>query len=105
LEPRRKVGRFAEREVLVPPTTSHHPYHDGTGVDAEPHRELRSILCRQTVIQGRDGLDNAQTRMHGAPGIVFMGGGVAKIDQQPIAKVLGVVYLSAADNCLAPKTE
>ena len=27
--------------------------------------------------------------MHRAPGIVFMGRGVAKIDQQPIAQILG----------------
>jgi hypothetical protein len=27
--------------------------------------------------------------MHGAPRIVFMSRGIAKIDQQPIAKVLG----------------
>jgi hypothetical protein len=40
-------------------------------------------------IQGGDGLDNAQTGMHGAPGIVFMGRGVAEIDQQPIAELLG----------------
>ena len=35
------------------------------------------------------GLDNAQARVHRAPGIVFMGRGVAKIDQQAIAEILG----------------
>ncbi len=89
LEPRRDVGRFPERQVLVPPATAHHPHHDRAGVDAEPHGELHPVLCRQTGIQGGDGLDNAQAGVHRPPGIVFMGRGVAKIDQQPIAEVLG----------------
>ena len=93
LEPRRDVGRFAKRQVLVPPTTAHHPHHDRAGVDAEPHGELDAVLCRQTGIQGGDGLDNAQAGVHRAPGIVFMGCGVAKIDQQPIAEILGDMAL------------
>ena len=70
-----------------PPPPS--PHHDRAGVDAEPHRELHTVLGRQTGIQGGDGLDNAQARVHRAPGIVFMGRGIAKIDQQAIAEVLG----------------
>src|SRR4029450_6391951 len=66
----------------TPPTT-------GPGVKAEPHGELHTVLCRQAGIQGGNGLDNAQAGVHGTPGIVFMGRGVAKIDQQAIAKVLG----------------
>jgi hypothetical protein len=58
-------------------------------VDAEPHSELDAVLCRQTGIQGGNGLDNAQTGVHRTPGVVFMGHRVAKIDQQPIAEVLG----------------
>ena len=82
-------GRFPQRQVLVPPAASHHPHHDRAGVDAEPHGELHPVLSRQTGIQGGDGLDNAQARVHRAPGIVFMGRGVAKIDQQAIAEILG----------------
>ena len=98
LEPRRDVGRFPERQVLVPPATPHHPHHDRAGVDAEPHGEVDTVLCRQTGIQGGDGLDNAQAGVHGAPGIVFMGRGVAKIDQQPIAEVLGDMALVVLDD-------
>ena len=36
--------------------------------------------------------------VHRAPGIVFMGRGVAKIDQQPIAEVLGNMALVALDD-------
>src|SRR5215475_8275458 len=74
--------------MLLPSATPHHPYHDWTGVDAEPHSEVNAVLCRQTGIQRADGLDNAQASVHRAPSIIFMGHGVAKIDQQPIAKVL-----------------
>jgi hypothetical protein len=46
LQPRRNVGRFPERQVLVPPTPAHDPHHDGAGVDAEPHGELHTVLHR-----------------------------------------------------------
>jgi hypothetical protein len=98
LEPRREVGRFPERQMLVPLTTSHHPHHDRARVDAEPHGELNPVLRRQTGIQGGDGLDNAQTGVHGASGIVFVSRGVAKIDQQPIAEVLGDVAFVTLDD-------
>ena len=98
LEPGRNVGRFPERQVLVPPAPTHHPHHDRAGVDAEPHGELDTVLCRQAGIQGGDGLDNAQAGVHRAPGLVFMGRGVAKIDQQPIAEILGDMTLVVLDD-------
>jgi hypothetical protein len=98
LEPRCNVGRFPERQVLVPPATSHHPDHDRTGVDAESYGELDTVLCRQTGVQGGDGLNNAQASVHGTPGLVFMGCGVAKVDQQPIAEVLGNMPLVVLDD-------
>jgi hypothetical protein len=56
--------------------------------DAEPQGELHTVLRRQASIEGGNSLDNAQASVHGAPGIVFMGGGVAKIHEQPIAEIL-----------------
>jgi hypothetical protein len=82
----------------MPPATSHHPDHDRAGVDAEPYGELDTVLCRQTGIQGGDGLDNTQASVHRTPGLVFMGRGVAKIDQQPIAEVLGNMPLVACND-------
>ena len=42
--------------------------------------------------------DDAQARVHRAPGIVFMGRGVTKIDQQAIAEVLGNMALILLDD-------
>src|SRR5262245_18949882 len=92
------VGSFPERKMLLPSATTHHPYHDWTGVDAEPHSEVNAVLCRQMGIQRGDGLDNAQASVHRASSIIFMGHGVAKIDQQPISKVLGDMALVALDD-------
>ena len=97
-EPRRNVGCFPERQMLVPLTTPHHPHHNGASVDAKPHGELHIVLCRQTGIQGGNGLDNVQTGVYRTPGIVFMGRGVAKIDQQAIAQVLGDMALILLDD-------
>jgi hypothetical protein len=97
-EPRRNVGRFPERQMLVPLTPPHHPHHNGASVNAKPYGELHTVLCRQTGIQGGHGLDNAQAGVHRTPGIVFMGRGIAKIDQQAIAKVLGDIAGILLDN-------
>jgi hypothetical protein len=98
LEPRREVGRFSQGEVFMPATPSHLPDDDGAGVDADPHGEINAVLCRQPGIQGGDGLDHAQTRVHRAPGVVFMRRRVANIDQQPIAEVLGDMALVGLDD-------
>ena len=37
--------------------------------------------------------NNFQPRPHGSSGIVFMGARIAKVDQQPIAEILGKVAL------------
>jgi len=58
-------------------------------VNAEPHGELHRVRSHQTGVQGGDGLDEAQARVHRTPGIIFMGCGVAKINQQAIAEILG----------------
>jgi hypothetical protein len=89
LQPRRNVGCFTQSEVFMPLTTPHLPHHHQAGVDAESHGKGNAVLCHQTGIQRGNGLDNAQTAVHGAPGIVFMGCRVAKIDQQAIAEILG----------------
>jgi hypothetical protein len=98
VEARCDVRGFPKRQVLVPPATPHHPHHDGAGVDTESHGELHSVLYCQTGIQGRDGLDNPQAGVHRTPGIVFMGCGIAKIDQQSIAEVLGDVAFIVLDD-------
>jgi hypothetical protein len=82
----------------MPPATPHLPYHDRAGVDAEPHGEFDGVLRRQPGIQGGDGLDHAQGGVHGAPGLVLMGRGVAEIDQQPIAEVVGDVTCVGLDD-------
>ena len=83
---------------VLPPAATHLPHHDGAGVDAEPYGEVHTVLYRQAGIQGGDGLDNAQASMHRTPGIIFMGHGVAKIDEQPIAEVLGDMTFVVLDD-------
>ena len=84
--------------MLVPPAAPHHSHHDRASVDAKPHSELRTVLCCQVSIQGGDGLGIVQASVHGAPGIVFMGRGVAKIDEEPIAEILGDVARVGLDD-------
>jgi len=58
-------------------------------MDAERTARCTPYWGRQTGVQRRNSLDNAQAGVHGTPGIVFVSRGVAKIDEQSIAEVLG----------------
>jgi hypothetical protein len=85
-------------KVFMPLTPTHLPYDNQAGVDADPHSQLHTVRCCQTGIQGGDGLDHAQAGVHGTPGLVFMGCGVAKIDQQPVAEILRNIALKSLDD-------
>jgi hypothetical protein len=82
----------------MPPATAHFPDHDRTGVDAKAHRELHAIVGLQARIQSRHSVHNLQTGVDRPQCIVFMGLGIAKVDQQAIAEILGDMPFVALDN-------
>ena len=96
-----RLGVSPSARCSCRPHRSHHPHHDGAGVDAQPYSEPDVILRRHAGVQDGDGLDNAQARVDGTPGIVFMGRGVAEIDQQPITEVLGDIACVVLDDLSA----
>ena len=58
---------------------------------------LDTVLCREPGIQRGDRY-RLPRPVHGAPGIVFMGRGIAKIDQCFIAEILGNMALIMLDD-------
>src|SRR5439155_8469221 len=50
------------------------------------------------ISQSAHRLDNLQPGVHGAPGVVFVGLGIAEIDHETITKVLGDVPIKALDH-------
>ena len=56
---------------------------------ADAHRKPDAFRLCQVGIQPLHGVQDAQARAHGPLGVVFVGLGVAKVHQQPIAQILG----------------
>ena len=65
---------------------------------AHPHRQPHLLLRLQARIQPPHGLDQPEPRAHGALGIVLMGLGIAKVDQQAVAQILRNMPLKALDH-------
>jgi hypothetical protein len=64
-------------------------------MNPQTHSELHATLPGETGIELSHGLNHPQASRHGPLGVIFMGAGVAEIDQQTIAEVLGDMPLIA----------
>jgi hypothetical protein len=78
--------------------TAHFSHYDRSGVDAEPHSNPNTIRGLQAGIQCSYGLDNPQTRSHGAVRIVFVGSRVAKVYEKPITEILRDMTVKVLDD-------
>ena len=85
LQPRREVGRFAQRRLLACSACIHKfAHHDETGRDAD----ARMQALREHIETGDIG-DKCKRRMHGALRIVFVDAGITEIGERTIAHVPG----------------
>src|SRR5215217_5904909 len=67
-------------------------------MDPDTYRETNTLLSLQLGIEPPRRLDYAKSRTHGSVGIVFMGLGIAKVDQQAIPEILRDIALKALDH-------
>ena len=67
-------------------------------MDADTHGELHAIVALKLSVDGGHTVDIAQTRVHGSHGIVFVGAGVAKVDEKAIAEILRNMPLIALND-------
>ena len=63
----------------------------------QAHVQMHPALLLQAHVQLCHGLHHPQSSAHRPLGIIFMGQGVAEVDQQPIAQILGDIPLIAGD--------
>jgi hypothetical protein len=82
----------------MPASTAHFSHYDRAGVDAKPHGKLDVILGLQAGIQRPHGLDNPQSCAHGPVRIVFVGLGVAKVNEKPITEILRYMAVKVLDD-------
>src|SRR5262245_55841840 len=69
-----------------------------SGVDAQTRGQTDAVGLRQALAEVRKCGQHLQSGVDGTLGIVFMGLGIAKIDQQTIAKILGNMATIALDH-------
>jgi hypothetical protein len=67
-------------------------------MDAYTESKLETWRVLQTLIQVSHGIEDTQARAYGPMSIIFMGLGIAKIDEQPIPQELGDVPIVTLDN-------
>ena len=67
-------------------------------MDPQAHGQVHPALLRQAGIELPQGLDDPQPGPHGPLGIIFVGQGVAEVDEQAIAEILGDMPLKAGDH-------
>jgi hypothetical protein len=68
------------------------------GMDPQAHRQVHTPLLRQANIELAQGLDDPQSSPHRPLGVILMREGIAEVDEQAIAEILGDTPLKAADD-------
>ena len=105
----RQVRGLAERQLFLPGASPHLPYHHQSSMDAQAHGQVHpplARLCRRRAQPflpqaGRKlphGFDHPQPGPHGPLRIIFVRQGVAEIDEQAVAEILGDMPLKAGDH-------
>jgi len=82
----------------MPASTAHFSHDNRAGVDTKPHGKLNPILGLQACVQRSHGLDNPQSCAHGPVRVVFVGSGVAKVNQKPITQILRYVAVKVLNH-------
>ena len=67
-------------------------------MDPQAHGQVHPPLLLQAGIELAQGLHHPQPGPHGPLGVIFMRQGIAKVDQQAIAKILGNMALKAGNH-------
>jgi len=73
-------------------------HHHEPGVDPHPDGQADPVRLLQAGMQPLHRGNGSKACPHGALGVVFVRLGIAKVDQQAIAKVLGNVPVEALDD-------
>src|SRR6266446_8634476 len=70
-------------------------------MNAQTDSKLNTCVLFETSIQISHGIEDTQACPYGSLGVIFMGLGIAKVDQEPIPEELGKVSCIALDDVSA----
>ncbi len=66
-------------------------------MNTDAHAELDAMAPAKASVERLDTRHDAEARVHRPPGVILVRLGIAEIDEQPVADVLGDVAVEAAD--------
>ena len=98
LEARRHVGRLTQREPFTPFSGPDLAGDDQSGMDADAHSQSDVILRRQRLAELEQLVGDAKPAVDRASRVIFMRQGIAEVDQDPVAEVLGDMAVEAIDD-------
>src|SRR5215470_17686555 len=81
LNSRRDVGCFSQGKLLLSPRTTHFTDYDETRVYPYPDGEMDTFRLLQMGIEVSHGSKNSQPCAYCSLGVIFMGMGIAEIDE------------------------
>jgi hypothetical protein len=98
LEPSRHIGRVPQRQLFLSLSCPYSADHDESRVDAQAHGQAYPALLCQAGVELLQGLQHPQPGSHRALGIILVRQGVAEVDEQAIAEILGDMALKVRDH-------
>jgi hypothetical protein len=93
-----EVGGLAERQLFLPGTSPHLTHDHQPGMDPQAYGQVHAPLLRQARIELAQGLHDPQPGPPGPLGVILMRQGVAEVDEQAIAEILGDMPLKAGNH-------
>ena len=98
LETRGNVGGLSQREPLVASTASNVAYDHHAGVDANSKGNTDTVSTVENRVQFVETRQDFQPGPDRAMGVVFMGGRIAEIYEDTIAKILSDMAIEALNH-------
>jgi hypothetical protein len=94
----RQVGCLAERQLFLPGPAPDLPDDHQPRMDPQTDGELHAAFLGQAGIEWPHGLHHPQAGPHRPLGVIFMRQGVAEVDEQAVAQILGDMALIVGDH-------
>ena len=98
LQAGRQVGGLAEGELFLARPAPDVAHHHQPGMDPQAHSQVHPPLLPQMRVELAQGLHDPESSPHGPLGVVLVRQGVAEVDKQAVAEILGDMPLKAGDH-------
>ena len=96
LQPGGHVGRVPQGQLFLAGAAADLAHDHQPGMDPEAHGHPHPVALLQERVERVHGAEDTKAGPYGTLGVVFVRQGIAKVDQEPIAEILGNVARQSA---------